>query len=102
MPFHGHIIGIPDPADTKKSVSGTLREWSVKERDFTAIDQRIGLVDVGGKIYRVIICFPALIDKLYVAAGSTVAADDFILKWIADGESIPYGRAYFRLEPDDA
>jgi hypothetical protein len=101
MPFYGHI-GIPDPATQttfeNKYVSGTICDWSVSEGTFTKPEQRIGTVDIGGRRYGLIICFPALIEKLYTTAGSAVADDDFILKWMADGDSIPYGRAYFRLE----
>jgi hypothetical protein len=101
MPFYGHT-GIPDPTAPDKTVAGIVRKWSVAEGAFTSPDQRIATVDVAGRIYGLVICFPALIDRLYASEGSTVPADDFILKWTADGESIPYGRAFFRLETSDA
>lgn len=100
MPFYGHT-GIPDPKAPDKTVAGTVRSWSVAEGAFAQPDQELGTVDVGGKTYGLVICFPALIDRLYAAVGSSVPADDFILKWIADGEDIPYGRSYFRLERSD-
>ena len=100
MPFYGYT-GIPDPLAPNKTVAGTVRKWSVKEGNFTSPDQRIGIVDVAGKDYGLVICFPALIEKLHSKEGSTVAEDGLILKWIADGENIPYGRAYFRLEAED-
>ncbi len=100
MPFYGHT-GIPDPGNPNKTVAGTLRTWTVKAGTITSPQQRLGTVEVAGRQYSVVICFRALIDKLCATEGSTVPAGDFILKWIAEGDEIPYGRAYFRLESSD-
>lgn len=96
MPFYGNT-GIPDPVAPNKTVAGKILSWSVTKGAFTQPDQKIGTVEVGGKIYGLVICFPALIDCLYASAGSRVSADDVVLKWVADGDQIPYGRSYFRL-----
>ena len=101
MPFSGNT-GIPDPSDPNKTVPGTLCAWTVKAGTIAAPEQRLGTVEVAGRQYSVVICFRALIDKLYATEGSTVPADDFILQWIADGDEIPYGRTHFRLESSDA
>ena len=97
MAFHG-FVGIPDPVDPNKSVSGVLRRWCVNEGDFTTPNQLVAIVEIAGIEHRVTICFPALIMELYTAANSIVTANDSILKWAADGEDIPYGRPYFKSE----
>ena len=97
MPFYGHT-DIPDPDVPDKAVAGTIRKWLVTVGEFTSPEQRIATVDVAGSDYGLVTCFPAFIDCLHAPEGSTVPADGLILKWIADGESIPYGRTYFRLE----
>ena len=97
MPFYG-CIGIPAPDGPDKAVAGSIRKWSVMEGEFVSPNQTIGTVEVGDKIYRLVVCFPALIRRLCAVEGSAINADDLILEWAADGESIPYGRNYFRLE----
>lgn len=97
MPFYG-CIGIPAPEGSNKTVAGSIRKWSVIEGEFVSPNKTIGTVEVGGKIYGLVVCFPALIRRLYAVEGSAINADDLILEWAADGESIPYGRNYFSLE----
>jgi hypothetical protein len=96
MPFYGHT-GIPDPVVPGRTVPGKIRSWSVSEGEFVQPDQRIGMVEVHGESYGLVICFPAMIDRLHAAAGTGVRTEEHILKWIAEGDEIPYGRAYFRL-----
>jgi hypothetical protein len=98
MPFHGYV-GIPDPQDPKASVAGTVREWLVSEGSVVSPQQPLCLVAVAGTPYHMLICFPAYIEKFCVAAGMSVSADGFVLRWVADGESIPYGRTHFELRP---
>jgi len=97
MPFYGRI-GIPAPEGSDTTVSGSICKWSVREGEFVSPNKTIGTVEVGGKIYGLVVCFPALIRRLCAVENSAINADDVILEWAADGESIPYGRSYFRLE----
>lgn len=102
LSFYG-FSGIPDPANPGENVAGIIREWSICEGTLTAPEQKIGVVEVSGKYYGVVICFPALIQCLYASEGSSVAPDDPILKWFNEGQDIPpYRRSYFRLESNEA
>jgi hypothetical protein len=76
------------------SASGFVSEGSV-----VSPQQPLCLVAVAGTPNHMLICFPAYIEKFCVAAGMSVSADGFILRWVADGESIPYGRTHFELRP---
>src|SRR5687767_6048761 len=98
LSFYG-FSGIPDPEKPGKTVAGIIHEWSVTEGTLTSPEQKIGVVEVSGKFYGVVICFPALIQCLYASEGSSVAPDDPILKWFNEGQNIPsYRQSYFRLE----
>lgn len=101
LSFYG-FSGIPDPARPEKTVAGIMRQWFVTEGTITLPEQKIGVVEVSGKYYGVVICFPALIQCLYVSEGSEVLPDDPILKWFNEGTNIPsYRRSYFKLESNE-
>jgi hypothetical protein len=94
MPFYGYT-GIPSPNDANKSVAGVVLKWFVKENDYVQTDTRIAEVLIGNDHFHIVICFPALIEKLLTGEGEKSEKDTSLLKWNADGENIPYGKSYF-------
>ena len=97
MPFYGYT---PIPAADGKPTtqSATHVEWHVREWQFVEADTRVASVRIGEESFALVICFPAMIQQLLAAEGSTVAPGTDVLRWLADGESIPYGKTHFRLD----
>jgi pyruvate/2-oxoglutarate dehydrogenase complex dihydrolipoamide acyltransferase (E2) component len=98
MPFYGYT-GIPSPEDPKQHVPGTVIKWLVAEGSYVRADTKIAEVEINGHRHHVVICFEALIEKELTKEGSTSERDTSLLKWDADGDNIPYGRAYFVTKP---
>ena len=94
MPFYGYT-GIPSPQDPKNHVSGTVNKWLVAEASYVRAFTAIAEVDINGHRHHMVICFEALIEKELAKEGSTSETDTSLLKWVADGDNIPYGRAHF-------
>ena len=97
MPFYGYT-GIPDPKDSSQKCEGILTRWLVQERSILQSGDVVAEVDINGKPHKLTICFPAVIEKCLVREQEQVSKNQNILKWLADGESIPYGQAYFRTK----
>ena len=100
MPFHDYASlsechGQPPPGPA------TLLRWHTREGDYIEAGTQIASLEVGGASHTFSICFPARIEKLLATEGSTIQPDQSILRWIADGENIPYGKApLFRCDPE--
>lgn len=99
MAFYG-FTSLPHPTDPVQSTNGILNKWLVNQGEFCNSGQKIARVEVAEKMYDLVICFPALVLEIYVPDHTSVQADAHLLKWAADGEDIPYGKPYFRLEPN--
>lgn len=97
MPFYGYT-GIPDTKDSSQKCEGVLTRWLVQERNILKSGDVVAEVDICGKPHKLIICFPACIEERLVKEKEQVSKNQNILKWIADGESIPYGKPYFRTQ----
>ena len=98
MPFHGYA---PIPAADGKplGLAAAVAGWLVREGEYVQPETKIATVQFGDSVVDLTICFPAIIEKQLVTAGSTIQPGTNILRWIADGENIPYGKAYFRTQP---
>lgn len=94
MPFYGYS-GIPDPQKPGRSVPGTVTKWLVTEGSIVKAGTTIAEVEITGVAYEVVICFRALIEKLLTAEGQRSERDTSLVKWDADGDDIPYDKAYF-------
>jgi len=98
MPFHDYA-SIPDSAGKPVTQAAQLVRWQVAEGTYVQPETEIAIIQRGDIQYSLRICFPALIERQLAVAGSMIPPDKSILRWVADGENIPYGKAYFRTEP---
>jgi pyruvate/2-oxoglutarate dehydrogenase complex dihydrolipoamide acyltransferase (E2) component len=93
MPFHDYAT-VPWPEDPKMYPQGRLTEWLVSENEYVQAGTPLATVSVSGRRRSTLtITFPARIEKLLVAAGAEITPATTVLKWLADGENLPYGRA---------
>jgi hypothetical protein len=95
MPFYG-FTSIPDPKNSGQKCEGVLKRWLIRERDIVESGEIIAEIEICNKTFDLIICFPACVEKFLVKEKEQVLKNQNILKWIADGESIPYGKPYFK------
>jgi hypothetical protein len=100
MPFYGYAK-IPEPKGTP-SITGGLISWLIPEGTFVKENTTIATVASDERRFNLVILFPARLEKFLIRDKEYIELSKNVLEWIADGESIPYGRDYFLLEPQEA
>ena len=95
MPFYDYA-SLPCAEGVCSSDATTLVQWHVREGEFVEADTRIATFRAGDQLFSLIICFPAAIQQRLVPEGATIPQGASVLRWLADGESIPYGKTHFR------
>lgn len=98
MPFHGYTP-IPDADGKPLTEAARLIHWQVAEGTYVQPDAEVATVQHGEMRYSMRICFAAAIEKQLAEPGAIIPPGTDILRWVADGENIPYGKAYFRTQP---
>jgi hypothetical protein len=94
MPFYG-FAKLPWPDDAGDADKGILIKWLRAENDFIEANEPIAIVKIGNKQYCLFMCFRGAIEKHLARENQEIGREQDIIKWGADGESIPYGRDYF-------
>jgi hypothetical protein len=97
MPFYGYTTAEELDATPFKDGS-ILIEWLIDDQTFIHEGTPVATIQCMNSNYTLTINFPAFIDKFLCKPGEEIKASESILKWTADGESIPYGRPYFLLQ----
>src|SRR5437868_2204379 len=95
MPFHDYAP-LADSDGHPLREPATLLKWNIREGEYVAAGTPIASLTIGGAARSFVICFPAMIEKLLAPEGAVIRPDQNVLRWIADGENIPYGKAHFR------
>ena len=99
MPFHGYTP-IPASDGTPLKCAAILSRWHAGAGDCLEPNAKVATVQIGDQAFDLLICFSGGIEKCLVVDGELVQPSQDILRWGADGENIPYKRAYFRTQPE--
>jgi pyruvate/2-oxoglutarate dehydrogenase complex dihydrolipoamide acyltransferase (E2) component len=97
MPFYGYTTAA-EFDDVPFRDASTLIRWHVNDNDFIREGTTVATIRCANTDYTLKICFPALIEKKLISEGETIKSSEDILKWNADGDSIPYGKQHFKIQ----
>jgi hypothetical protein len=80
--------------------NAVFRAWRVQTGIYNTWDTPIANVAVGEETYKLICNMPVVVEQTFVSAGDDITRGLIVAQVLAEGDEIPNGRPYARLELD--